>query len=38
MTREIQLNALDMNCVKRRLPDLSAQPLRSTPRNERQKK
>jgi hypothetical protein len=26
MTREIQLNALDMNCVKRRLPDLSAQP------------
>jgi hypothetical protein len=26
MTREIQLNALDMNCVKRGLPDLSAQP------------
>jgi hypothetical protein len=26
MTREIQLNALDMNCVKCRLPDLSAQP------------
>jgi hypothetical protein len=26
MTREIQFNALDMNCAKRRLPNLSAQP------------